>query len=71
MGAQRISCSTAPILVSSRLAGARRQDNTNNETIKGKCFGKDENENHSNEKFWLLGVGSAERDLINRYYCKR
>nr|ACU14596.1 unknown [Glycine max] len=58
MGGQRIFCSTTPFLVGSRLASTRRQDNTNNETIKGKCFSKNEDENHSNKKFWLLCIGS-------------
>ena len=71
MGGQRIFCSTTPFLVGSRLASTRRQDNTNNETIKGKCFSKNEDENHSNKKFWLLCIGSVEVDWLNQYYCKR
>jgi len=59
MGGQRIF-STTPFLVGSGLASTRRQDNTNNETIEGKSFSKNEDENHSNKKFWLLCIGSAE-----------
>ncbi|WVZ02082.1 hypothetical protein V8G54_022888 [Vigna mungo] len=56
-GDQRIFCSTY-FLISSRLTSTRRQDDTNNETIQGKSFSKDEDENHSNEKLWLLCIGS-------------
>jgi len=60
-GDQRIFCSTS-FLISSRLTSTRRQDDTNNETIQGKSFSKNEDENHSNEKLWLLCIGSAEED---------
>lgn len=52
---------TAPFLVCSGLASSRRQDNADNEAIEGKCFSEDENENHSNKKFWLLCIGSAKQ----------
>jgi hypothetical protein len=52
---------TTPFLVCSGLASSRRQDNADNKAIEGKCFSEDENENHSNKKFWLLCIGSAKQ----------
>jgi hypothetical protein len=47
-------------LLSSRLTSSGGENDANNETIKGQCFSKDENEDHTNKKLWLLGISSAK-----------
>jgi len=42
------------------LASTRREDDANNKAIESQSFGKDEDEDHSNKKLWLLSVGSAK-----------
>lgn len=48
------------ILLSSGLASTGGEDDANNKTIQCQRLSKDENENHSNEKFRLLGICSAK-----------
>jgi hypothetical protein len=52
-------------LVCSGLTSTRRQDDTDNEAIQCKRFGKDEDEDHAHEQFWLLSIrpGSREVDI--------
>jgi hypothetical protein len=42
------------------LTSSGGKNDTNNETVEGKCFSKDENEDHPNKKLWLLGISSAK-----------
>jgi len=49
------------ILLGSGLASTGGEDDANNETIQRQRLSKDENENHSYEKLWLLGICSAKK----------
>lgn len=48
------------VLVGAGLAGTRGEDDADNEAVQGKGFGKDEDEDHSDEQLGLLCVGPAE-----------
>ena len=47
-------------LLSSGLTSSGGKNDADNETIEGQCFSKDENEDHTNKKLWLLGISSAK-----------
>lgn len=47
------------LLVRSGLTSSRREDDANNKAIESQRFSKNENEDHPNEKLWLLCIGSA------------
>jgi hypothetical protein len=42
------------------LASTGGEDDADNEAVESKSFGKDEDEDHAHEQFWLLSVGPAE-----------
>lgn len=48
------------LLISARLASTGREDDTDNETVQGKSFRKDKDEDHADEQLWLLRIGPAE-----------
>ena len=43
--------------IRTRLTRPRRENDTNNKTVEGKSFSKDEDENHSNKELRLLCIG--------------
>ena len=44
-------------LVCTRLAGARGEQDSNDETVESKSFGEDQDEDHADEQLGLLRVG--------------
>ena len=63
-------------LVGAGLAGARGEDDADDEAVQGKGFGKDEDEDHADEQLGLLRVGPAEKvkgqnQIISSRACKQ
>ena len=49
-------------LIRPGLASTGWKDDANNETIEGKRFGKDKDEDHAHKQLWLLSVRPAQKN---------
>lgn len=49
-------------LIRTRLASAGWQDDADDEPIESKRFGKNEDEDHTHEQLWLLGVRPEDKE---------
>lgn len=70
-----VCASLTPSLIGTRLASARGEDDTDDETVQSKSFREDEDEDHAHKQLWLLCICPEEETSPNKLrmstYCKQ